>query len=106
MTEPASGDVGTRLLFEDDRVRVWQVRLSPGEQSALHRHDLDHLLVQVSGDRIAVVPAPESQGPYSEYLEADVIPGAVVSVRKGGVERAKNVGKKDYLEVVVELKET
>ena len=101
-----SGDVGTTLLFEDDRVRVWQVRLSPGQQSAVHRHDLDHLLVQISGDRIAVVPEPETKGPYRRYLEADVVPGAVVPVRKGGVEAARNVGKKDYLEVVIEFKGT
>jgi predicted metal-dependent enzyme (double-stranded beta helix superfamily) len=99
------GDVGTRLLFEDDRVRVWQVRLAPGEQGSVHRHDLDHLLVQVAGDRIAVVPEPDSQGPFPDYLEADVVPGAVVHVRRGGVESARNVGSVPYLEVVVELKD-
>lgn len=48
MTERAMGEVGTKLLFEDERVRVWQVRLAPGEQGAVHRHELDHLLVQVA----------------------------------------------------------
>ncbi len=99
------GDVGTKLLFEDERVRVWQVRLAPGEQGAVHRHDLDHLLVQVAGDRIAVAPEPDSEGPFRDYLEADVIPGAVVRVARGGVERARNVGKEPYLEVVIELKD-
>jgi len=98
------GDLGTKMLFEDERVRVWQVRLAPGEQGAVHRHDLDHLLVQISGDRIAVVPEPDSEGPFREYLEADVIPGAVVRVKKGGIETAKNVGNEPYLEVVIELK--
>ncbi len=99
------GDVGTKLLFEDERVRVWQVRLAPGEEGAVHRHDLDHLLVQVAGDRIAVVPEPDSEGPFTDYFEADVIPGAVVPVRRGGVETARNVGSQPYLEVVVELKD-
>ena len=103
--ERSLGDVGTRVVFEDDRVRVWQVRLAPGEESDLHRHELDHLLVQVAGDRIAVVPEPDSEGPYREYLEADVVPGAVVPVRRGGVETARNVGEKEYLEVVIELKD-
>ncbi len=106
MTEDRSlGAVGTRVVFEDDRVRVWQVRLAPGEESDVHRHDLDHLLVQVAGDRIAVVPEPDSEGPYRDYLEADVVPGAVVPVRRGGVETARNVGDQDYLEVVIELKD-
>jgi beta-alanine degradation protein BauB len=105
LNERVLGDVGTKLVFENDRVRVWQVRLAPGERGAVHRHELDHLLIQVSGDRIAVVPEPDSQGPYRDYLEADVVPGAVVHVDKGGVETAWNVGSERYLEVVVELKE-
>jgi len=99
------GDLGTRVVFENERVRVWQVRLAPGEQGAVHRHDLDHILVQVAGDRIAVVPEPDSEGPYRHYLEADVVPGAVVHVARGGVESARNVGERPYLEVVVELKD-
>lgn len=99
------GDVGTKLLFEDERVRVWQVRLAPGEAGAVHRHELDHLLIQVAGDRIAVRPEPDSAGPFTEYLEADVVPGAVVPVRRGGIETAHNVGSEPYLEVVIELKD-
>ena len=99
------GDIGTKVVYEDDTVRVWRLRLAPGEESPIHRHTLDHLLVQVSGDRIAVIPEPDTQGPYREVLEADVIPGAVVHVRRGGVERARNVGAEPYLEVIVELKE-
>jgi hypothetical protein len=99
------GSIGTHLLFENERVRVWQVRLQPGETGAVHRHELDHLLIQVAGDRIAVIPEPDSKGPYREYLEADVIPGAVVEVARGGVEAAQNVGAEPYLEVIVELKD-
>lgn len=99
------GGVGTKKLFENERVRVWEVRLAPGEEGAVHRHELEHLLVQVSGDRIAVAPEHDSEGPYREYLEADVVPGAVVHVTRGGVERARNVGLRPYLEVVIELKD-
>jgi len=100
------GAVGTRVVFEDDRVRVWQVALAPGEEGDVHRHELDHLLIQVAGDRIAVVPEPDSTGPFRDYLEADVRPGAVVHVTRGGIETARNVGTLPYLEVVVELKDS
>lgn len=99
------GDIGSRVVFEDEHVRVWQLRLPPGEDSATHRHELDHLLIQVAGDRIAVIPEPDSEGPYCDYLEADVVPGAVVHVTRGGVETARNVGQQPYLEVIVELKD-
>jgi hypothetical protein len=98
------GGVGTEVVFENDRVRVWSLRLEPDEKSAVHRHDLDHLLIQIAGDRIAVIPEPDSQGPYREYLAADVIPGAVVHVTRGGIETAHNVGNRPYREVIVELK--
>ena len=31
MSRPISDAVGTKLLFENDRVRVWDLRLAPGE---------------------------------------------------------------------------
>ncbi len=102
--ERVLGDIGSNVVYEDDAVRVWRLKLAPGEESAVHRHDLDHLLIQVRGDRIAVIPEPDSEGPFREELAADVVPGAVVHVRRGGVERARNVGNEPYLEMIVELK--
>ncbi|MGP3690627.1 hypothetical protein ACTVZO_39055 [Streptomyces sp. IBSNAI002] len=99
------GGIGTSILFEDERVRIWELRLAPGEQSDVHRHELDHILIQISGDRIAVRPEPDTEGPYSEYLEAEVVPGAVIPVGPGGVETAVNTGRQPYLEVIVELKQ-
>lgn len=104
-TDRELGPIGTRVVFEDERVRVWQLRLQPGEESAVHRHDLDHLLIQVAGDRVAVVPEPDTVGPFRDYFEADVVPGAVVPVARGGVETARNVGTLPYLEVIVEMKD-
>jgi hypothetical protein len=100
------GPIGSKVIHEDDHVRVWRLKLAPGEDSAVHRHELDHLLIQIAGDRIAVLPEPDTAGPYKDRLEADVIPGAVIFVAKGGVETARNVGTQPYLEVIVELKET
>ena len=99
------GDIGSEVVFENDRVRIWQLRLAPGEKSAVHRHELDHILVQISGDRIAVQPEPDTQGPYKDHFAADLVPGAAIFVPKGGVETAVNVGEQPYLEVLIELKE-
>src|SRR5262245_61661671 len=98
------GSVGSNVVFEDDRVRVWVLKLAPGEQSDVHQHELDHLLIQVKGDRIAVAPEPDTQSPYRDYMEADVIPGMVTFVPKGGIETAVNCGAEPYYEIVVELK--
>jgi hypothetical protein len=41
--------VGTRLLSENERVRVWEVRLQPGERIGFHRHVLDYFWTSVTG---------------------------------------------------------
>lgn len=105
MTERVLGPVGSEIVFENDRVRIWQLRLAPGERSAIHRHEMDNILIQISGDRIAAEPEPDSKGPYRDYIEAEPVPGAVIYVEKGGIETAVNVGKEPYLEVIVELKD-
>ena len=35
---PANRDVGTTLWFENDHVRVWEVRLEPGQRAPFHCH--------------------------------------------------------------------
>jgi hypothetical protein len=109
-TNPPKGaapmdQVGTTLLFENERVRIWEMRLDSGETGPLHRHDLDYVLVQIEGDRMAVVPDASTGGEYNEYMEADVIPGQHFWIPKGGVERARNVGQETYREILVELKD-
>lgn len=106
MAERSLGPIGSKVVFEDERVRVWLLKLAPGEESATHRHELDHLLIQIAGDRIAALPEPDSESPYRDYLEADVIPGIVTFVPRGGIETARNVGEHPYREIIVELKDT
>ncbi len=105
MTERVLGGVGTSVLFENDRVRVWELRLAPGERSDVHRHELDYVLVQVSGGKIAAEPEPDTESEYNTYIEADVAPGDVVFVGRGGIETAVNKGTAPYLEIIVELKD-
>ena len=103
--ERVLGPIGTEVVFENDRVRIWEMRLAPGETSAVHRHDLDYMLVLLAGDKIAAEPEPDTQGAFNEYLEADVVPGSVVYIERGGVETAKNVGNEPYREIIIELKD-
>jgi beta-alanine degradation protein BauB len=37
--------VGTRLLSQDSRVRVWEVRLRPSERLGFHHHVLEYFWV-------------------------------------------------------------
>ena len=43
--------VGSTLLSENERCRVWIIRLAPGERIGFHRHVLDYFWTSVSGGR-------------------------------------------------------
>jgi quercetin dioxygenase-like cupin family protein len=46
-----NGCVGSVLLSENEKVRVWMIRLAPGERIGFHRHVLDYFWTAVSGGR-------------------------------------------------------
>jgi redox-sensitive bicupin YhaK (pirin superfamily) len=98
------GGVGTRVLFEDDHVRIWEMRLEPGEASDLHHHEHDYYLVIFSGDLVAGIPPKDF--PMDPFVGKVPPEGNTVGVPKGGTEWALNVGKKTYHEILIELKTT
>lgn len=104
MDERKLGGVGTRVLFENERVRIWELDLAPGARSATHRHELDYVIVQIEGDRIAAMPEADTAGAFHDYIEADVAAGKARFVARGGVETAINVGQRRYHEILIELK--
>ncbi len=96
------GGVGTKVLFENEYCRVWEMDLAPGEAGDVHRHDHDYVLVILDGDKIAAIPEPDS-AIHSEYFEADVDAPMIVKMDKGGIETAKNIGEKRYYELLIEI---
>lgn len=100
------GGVGSRVLFEDDNVRIWEMRLEPGEASDLHHHEHDYYLIIQKGDLVAGVMPKGSEGPMTEFVGVVPPEGNTVYVPKGGTEWAYNVGKETYYEFLVELKNT
>lgn len=104
--ERVFGPIATTVLFENERVRVWEMRLAPGESSPLHRHEHDYLMILLDGDKIAARFEPDSAGSFAGagFIEGEVVAGNVIFAAAGGVETAVNVGAKEFREIVVELK--
>ena len=46
-----NGCVGQRLMSESERVRVWSIRLKPGERFGFHRHVLDYFWSALNAGR-------------------------------------------------------
>jgi hypothetical protein len=93
------GDVGTRLLFENTRVKVWEMVLEPGESSDLHHHTMDYVLCFLEGESIDADP------PDRPSYRAPITPGQCVFVKRGGTERAVNRSPVRFRELIVELKD-
>jgi hypothetical protein len=96
------GPVANNVLIDNDRVRIWEMSLAPGEASPLHHHDLDYMVILIEGDRIAGIPGPQSS---RRARAADVVPGRVAYLARGETEWAVNIGEKPYRELLIELKD-
>lgn len=48
---PGNFEVGTTVWFENDRIRVWEILLQPGERGAFHSHVTNYFWTVVEGSR-------------------------------------------------------
>ena len=85
-----SKDVGTELLFENDRVRVWSMELGPGESSTNLHHEHDYLFVYTTPSTIKSNRPGESDtvrtfgDGYVQYTEVgDGIEHSITNVADG-----------------------
>src|SRR5918993_1130168 len=65
-----NGCVGTRLISETERVRVWEIRLRPGERIGFHRHVLDYFWTAITAGR-ALSHRPDGSTVEARYREGE-----------------------------------
>jgi beta-alanine degradation protein BauB len=95
------GEVGTKLLYENEQVKVWEFTLAAGEMIPMHTHTMDYLFHVYEGGTLEVTYPPESEAPPRKI---DLQAGDVRFVKKGGRHAARNTSRRRYVEVLVELK--
>ncbi|HVY59900.1 MAG TPA: hypothetical protein VHA77_18760 [Xanthobacteraceae bacterium] len=93
------GEVGHRLLFENEHVRVWEVRLDPGESIHFHIHYHPYLVVSLGGGENEVETIFGDKFPTQEPLGATVF---IDQMRP--VHRLTNRAQVPYLSRLIELK--
>jgi quercetin dioxygenase-like cupin family protein len=96
-----SSNIGTRLLFENDRVRVWDLQLAPGESTGVHRHTNDYLYVVIGDGTLQTVFADGRREPPRTMRDGDV---RFREVPDENIHEAINVGDRPWRNIVVELK--
>lgn len=101
MSENVSNDVGTKLLFENDQVRVWDLTLAPGESTGKHRHLHDYLYVVIGNGELQAVSADGTKSEPRPMQDGDV---RWRTIDGEDVHEAINTGNKPWRNIIVELK--
>lgn len=96
--------IATKILYEDDEVRIWDQRLAPGEHLARHRHECDYVLIDIRGEKLEADILPGSTGEHEGHFVLNTERGRTYFVKKGGLEEADNTGKLPYRGILVEYK--
>ena len=92
------GNVGTILRWENERVRVWNLILEPGESSPWHLHTMDYVVVAVEAESLRV---EFEDGTVEERAPKQ---GDAVFHSKHQLHQAINTGKGRYSNTILELK--
>jgi beta-alanine degradation protein BauB len=98
--QDASDAVGSRILFEDEKVRVWELVVGPGETFPFHHHTLDYVTISLDE---ADLEAHEADGTVRRNHR---VPGDVQLTRVGPGQQheLRNVGSSVYRNRIVEFK--
>jgi quercetin dioxygenase-like cupin family protein len=94
------GPVGSRILFENDLVRVWEVSLEPGEHLPLHHHTLPYLIVTIEPAHVRVI---ENDG--QTYYPTDG-QGSVTFRDAGQIHELQNISTSRYANRLIEFKQS
>jgi len=87
----------SKVLFENERVRVVELRLEPGKKEPMHSHPA-HLVYVLSPARMKMTSS-EGKTKEVEVRAGQVIWGEALS------HAGENVGTTELHEVIIELKE-
>jgi hypothetical protein len=96
--------IATKVVYEDEYVRVWSQVVRAGGTIKKHAHKNDYFLLNVTGHGpIEVDFHAGTGGELGEHFTFRPKPGRADFIPKGHVETAHNKGK-EYRAVLVELK--
>ena len=93
--------IGTDVLLENDRIKVWDFVLEPGASIPMHTHRLDHVIVVIDGGSLDVTYADGTTS-HHEPRPGDRYYCAVDCEE---THDACNVGTTRYRNLIIELKE-
>ena len=64
------GDIASVVLFENERVKIWNLIVEPGEASSWHLHERDYITVGVEGGDLTL----EFEDGATEKTSSQLVP--------------------------------
>ena len=92
------GDIATELILENDKVRIWNLVVAPGESSDWHLHENDYVTVVVQGGNLHV----EYDGGTVEESPSQI--GSMRYHEEHKVHRVTNNTDTTYRNILIEIK--
>ena len=93
------GEVGQRIVLENDLVRIWEIRLEPGETHDFHIHQHPYVVLSLGGGE------NEIETIFGQHIKTDEPLGSTVFINDmRAVHRLTNKAKVPYLSRLIELK--
>src|SRR5215469_15383402 len=96
----ATTAVGSSVLFENERIRVWEMVLAPGETCATHRHLHDHLLLYAEP---ATIQSQVEGRPVIQHVEDGLVSYRAVGPNGLPPHSITNVAETPSRHFVIEL---
>jgi|SRR5450759_3368448 len=91
--------IGDKVLFENEYIRMWEVRLEPGQTIDFHIHYHPYLVVSLGGGE------NEIETIFEKKISTDEPAGSFVFINEmRAVHRLTNKSKVTYLSRLIELK--
>ena len=96
-----NGRVGTELVSETDRVRVWLIRLAPGERIGFHEHVRDYFWTAITAGRAR--SNHEDGSTYEKTYAAGQTQHAAYAAGESKIHDLENIGDADLVFSTVEF---
>lgn len=108
-------EVGTKKVFENDRIIVWELFVAPGERHGRHTHELPYVLYVIQGSSVKAYDADGEVAASADVHSGEVLEFVLedgefkmddgeATIRVPATHSLENVGETDYKELMIEFK--
>ena len=106
MENKSSEQVGTRLLFEDERIRLWELAVEPGESLDEHIHRLDYAYFVTEAGVLRFADSDNPDGFRDVTFQNNQVVFVPVPDEGRVDKRLINVGDNLHRNYIIEVKKT